>query len=144
MSSDQGALTLHQVKAHDVRAFAASKAFQSGVALEQLSSAYHWRSHHILTQLCLKDVVWGDSQNSSIWVQWWLLSRYTNSLDLGDIHTHACTHTPTPTHRHLLPYLRAGLLKKGGATSICCRQPTYRTDWFKATITLIFEFTCSP
>ena len=28
--SDQEALTLHQVKAHDVRAFAASKAFQSG------------------------------------------------------------------------------------------------------------------
>ena len=31
--SDQEALTLHQVKAHDVRAFAASKAFQSGVSL---------------------------------------------------------------------------------------------------------------
>ena len=31
--SDQKALTLHQVKAHDVRAFAASKAFQSGVSL---------------------------------------------------------------------------------------------------------------
>ena len=30
--SDQEALTLHQVKAHDVRAFAASKAFQSGVS----------------------------------------------------------------------------------------------------------------
>ena len=30
--SDQQALTLHQVKAHDVRAFAASKAFQSGVS----------------------------------------------------------------------------------------------------------------
>ena len=28
--SDQEALTLHKVKAHDVRAFAASKAFQSG------------------------------------------------------------------------------------------------------------------
>ena len=30
--SDQEALTLHQVKAHDVRAFAASEAFQSGVS----------------------------------------------------------------------------------------------------------------
>ena len=29
--SDQEALTLHQVKAHDVRAFAASKAFQLGL-----------------------------------------------------------------------------------------------------------------
>ena len=35
--SDQQALALHQVKAHDVRAFAASKAFQSGVSLEQSS-----------------------------------------------------------------------------------------------------------
>ena len=34
--SDQEAHTLHQVKAHDVRAFAASKAFQSGVSLEQI------------------------------------------------------------------------------------------------------------
>ena len=33
--SDHQAHTLHQVKAHDVRAFAASKAFQSGVSLEQ-------------------------------------------------------------------------------------------------------------
>ena len=33
--SDQEALILHQVKAHDVRAFAASKAFQLGVSLEQ-------------------------------------------------------------------------------------------------------------
>ena len=32
--SDQESLTLHQVKAHDVTAFAASKAFQGGVSLE--------------------------------------------------------------------------------------------------------------
>ena len=44
--SDQEALTLHQVKAHDVRAFAASKAFQSGVSLEQILSACHWKSHN--------------------------------------------------------------------------------------------------
>ena len=37
--SDHHAHTLHQVKAHDVRAFAASKAFQSGVSLEQILSA---------------------------------------------------------------------------------------------------------
>ena len=36
--SDQEALTLHQFKAHDVRAFAASKAFQSGVFSEQFVS----------------------------------------------------------------------------------------------------------
>ena len=37
--SDQEAHTLHQVKAHDVRAFAASKVFQAGISLEQILSA---------------------------------------------------------------------------------------------------------
>ena len=59
--SDQEAHTLHQVKAHDVRAFAASKAFQSGVSLEQLLSACHWKSHNTFTQFYLKDVAWADS-----------------------------------------------------------------------------------
>ena len=45
--SDQAALTLHQVKAHDVRAFAASKAFQSGISLDQILSACHWKSQHL-------------------------------------------------------------------------------------------------
>ena len=48
--SDQQALTLHQVKAHDIRAFAASKAFQSGVSLDQILSACHWKSHNTFTQ----------------------------------------------------------------------------------------------
>ena len=39
--SDQEAHTLHQVKAHDVRAFAASKVFQSGVSLHPILSACH-------------------------------------------------------------------------------------------------------
>ena len=59
--SDQEALTLHQVKAHDVRAFAASKAFQSGVSLEQILSAFHWKSHNTFT-LYLKDAAWADSE----------------------------------------------------------------------------------
>ena len=54
--SDQEALTLHQVKAHDVRAFAASKAFQSGISLDQILSACHWKSHNTFTQFYLKDV----------------------------------------------------------------------------------------
>ena len=54
--SDQQAHTLHQVKAHDVRAFAASKAFQSGVSLEQILAACHWKSHNTFTQFYLKDV----------------------------------------------------------------------------------------
>ena len=39
--SDQEAHTLHQVKAHDVRAFAASKVFQSGVSLDPILSVCH-------------------------------------------------------------------------------------------------------
>ena len=59
--SDQEALTPHQVKAH-VRAFAASKAFQSGVSLEQILSACHWKSHNTFTQFYLKDVAWADTE----------------------------------------------------------------------------------
>ena len=60
--SDQESHTLHQVKAHDVRAFAASKAFQSRVSLEQILSACHWKSHKTITQFYLKDVAWADSE----------------------------------------------------------------------------------
>ena len=60
--SDQEAHTLHQVKAHDVRAFAASKAFQSGVSLEQILAACHSKSHNTFTQFYLKDVAWADSE----------------------------------------------------------------------------------
>ena len=60
--SDQEAHTLHQVKAHDVRAFAASKAFQSGVSLDQILTACHWKSHNTFTQFYLKDVAWADSE----------------------------------------------------------------------------------
>ena len=60
--SDQEALTLHQVKAHDVGAFAASKAFQPGVSLEQILSACHWKSHNTFTQFYLKDVAWADTE----------------------------------------------------------------------------------
>ena len=60
--SDHHAHTLHQVKVHDIRAFAASKAFQSGVSLEQILSACHWKSHNTFTQFYLKDVAWADSE----------------------------------------------------------------------------------
>ena len=58
--SDQESLTLHQVKAHDVRAFAASKAFQGGISLDQILAACHWKSHNTFTQFYLKDVAWAD------------------------------------------------------------------------------------
>ena len=60
--SDQEAPTLHQVKAHDVRAFAASKAFQGGISLDQNLSVCHWKSHNTFTQFYLKDVAWADSE----------------------------------------------------------------------------------
>ena len=60
--SDQEALTLHQVKSYDVRAFAAFKAFQSGISLQQILSACHWKSHNIFTQFYLKDVAWADTE----------------------------------------------------------------------------------
>ena len=58
--SDYKAHTLHQVKTHDVGAFAASKAFQTGVSLEQIRSACHWKSHNTFTQFYLKDLAWAD------------------------------------------------------------------------------------
>ena len=45
---------MHQVRAHDVRAFVTSKAFQVGVSLDQILSTF--------TQFYLKDVVWADSE----------------------------------------------------------------------------------
>ena len=52
--SDEEADSLHQVRAHDVRAFAASKAFQGGVSLDQILAACHWKAHNTFTQFYLK------------------------------------------------------------------------------------------
>ena len=42
---DWSNVSLYQVRAHDVRAFVAYKAFQ-GVRLDQILSACHWKSHN--------------------------------------------------------------------------------------------------
>ena len=44
------------VKAHDVRAFAASKAFYGGVSMDQILKACHWKSHNTFTSFYLKDL----------------------------------------------------------------------------------------
>ena len=44
--ADQQALDLVQVKAHDIRAFAASKAFYGGVSVDQIMQACHWKAHN--------------------------------------------------------------------------------------------------
>ena len=72
--SDEDMQSLLQVKAHDVRAFAASKAFQEGVSLDQILSACHWKAHNTFTQFYLKDLSWADSELYHLGPLW-LLSR---------------------------------------------------------------------
>ena len=48
--ADQQALDLVQVKAHDIRAFAASKAFYGGVSVDQIMQACHWKAHNTFTK----------------------------------------------------------------------------------------------
>ena len=45
--ADQQAFDLVQVKAHDIRAFLASKAFYGGVSVDQIMQACHWKAQHI-------------------------------------------------------------------------------------------------
>ena len=52
--ADQQALDLVQVKAHDIRAFAASKAFYGGVSVDQIIQACHWKAHNTFTILLPK------------------------------------------------------------------------------------------
>ena len=60
--SDQATQRLHQIRVHDVQAFAASQAFQGGVSLDQILSACHWKAHNTFTQFYLKDLAWADSE----------------------------------------------------------------------------------
>ena len=60
--SDEDVQNLHQVRAHDVGAFAALKAFKGGVSLSQILSACHWKAHNKFTQFYLKDVTCADSE----------------------------------------------------------------------------------
>ena len=47
--ADQQSLDLVQVKAHDIRAFAPSKAFYGGVSVDKIMQASHWKSHNTFT-----------------------------------------------------------------------------------------------
>ena len=62
--ADQQALDLVQVKAHDIRAFAASKAFYGGVSVDQIMQACHWKAHNTFTNFYLKDLTWSDTDNN--------------------------------------------------------------------------------
>ena len=59
--SDQEADTLHQVKAYDVRAFAASKVFQSGVSLDPILLSLPLKSQYLHTVL-YEGRAWADSE----------------------------------------------------------------------------------
>ena len=62
--ADQQALDLVQVKAHDIWAFAASKAFYGGVSVDQITQACHWKAHNTFTNFYLKDLTWSDNDNN--------------------------------------------------------------------------------
>ena len=62
--ADQQALDLVQVKAQDIRAFAASKAFYGGVSVDQIMQACHWKAHNTFTNFYLKDLTWSDNDNN--------------------------------------------------------------------------------
>ena len=62
--ADQQALNLVQVKAHDIRAFAASEAFYGGVSVDQIMQACHWKAHNTFTNFYLKDLTWSDNDNN--------------------------------------------------------------------------------
>ena len=57
-------MDLVQVKAHDIRAFAASKAFYRGVSVDQIMQACHWKAHNTFTNFYLKDLTWSDNKNN--------------------------------------------------------------------------------
>ena len=60
--ADDKTIEFHQVKAHDVRALAASRAFQGGVSVEQIMTACHWKSHNTFTNFYLKDLAMADRE----------------------------------------------------------------------------------
>ena len=62
--ADQQALDLAQVKAHNTRAFAASKAFYCGVSADQIMQACHWKAHNTFTNFYLKDLTWAENDNN--------------------------------------------------------------------------------
>ena len=64
--ADQQALDLVQVKVHDIRAFAASKAFYGGVSVEKIMQACHWKAHNTFTNFYLKDLTWSDNNQQYV------------------------------------------------------------------------------
>ena len=63
--ADNADMDLVGVKAHDVRAFAASKAFYGGISMDQIMQACHWKSHNTFTRFYLRDLAEQDQSEGS-------------------------------------------------------------------------------
>ena len=61
--ADQQALDLVLVKVHDIWAFAASKAFDGGISVDQIMQACHRKAHNTFTNFYLKDLTWSGDNN---------------------------------------------------------------------------------
>ena len=62
---DSADMDLLGVKANDVRAFVASKAFYGRVSMDQIMQACHWKSHNTFTRFYLKDLARQDQTEGS-------------------------------------------------------------------------------
>ena len=89
-------LTWNTRKAHDIRAFAASKAFYGGVSVDQIMQACRWKAHNTFTNFYLKDLTWPDNDNN---------------MYLGPVVAAEQVLDPSPQNNH------SWKEKKGGGTS---------------------------
>ena len=91
--ANQQALDLVQVKVHDIRAFAASKAFYGGVSVDQIMQVCHWKAHNTFSNFYLKDLTWSDNDNN---------------MYLGQVVAAQQVLDPSPQHAHLREEKKGG------------------------------------
>ena len=98
--ADQQALDQVQVKAHDIRAFAASKAFYGGVLVDEIMQMCHWKARITFTKFYLKVLTWSGNDNN---------------MYLGPVVAAQQVLDPSPQHTHLREEKRGG----GGGHTRC-------------------------
>ena len=62
--ADQQSLDFVQGNVHDIRAFVTSKALYSGISVDQIMQACHWKPHNTFTNFYVKDLTWSGNGNS--------------------------------------------------------------------------------